>query len=58
MIAGPVTVQIPSSVPDGTYSIRIGLYDPQQGSRSAGGTDDGDMRYIVGNLTVSGSGPT
>jgi Family of unknown function (DUF5696) len=54
---GPVAVQIPSSVADGTYSIRMGLYDPQSGSRvPLAGVDDGDMRYIVGYLTVSGKG--
>ena len=54
---GPVAVQIPSSVADGTYSIRMGLYDPQSGSRvPLAGVDDGDMRYIVGYLTVSGNG--
>ena len=54
---GPVTVKIPSSVADGTYSIRMGLYDPQTGSRiPLAGVDDGDRRYIVGSLTVSGNG--
>jgi hypothetical protein len=54
---GPVAIQIPSSVADGTYSIRVGLYDPQSGSRvPLTGVDDGDMRYIVGHLTVSGNG--
>jgi hypothetical protein len=54
---GPVTVQIPESVVDGTYSIRIGLFDPRTGSRvPLAGVDDGDMRYIVGSLTVSGNG--
>ncbi len=54
---GPVTVQIPASVADGIYSIRMGLYDPQTKSRvPLAGVDDGDMRYIVGILTVSGDG--
>jgi hypothetical protein len=54
---GPVTVQVPSSVPDGTYSIRIGLYDPKTGDRiPLGGLDDGNTRYVVGSLTVSGGG--
>jgi hypothetical protein len=54
---GPVTVHIPSSVRDGTYSIRVGLYDPNTGERlPLAGVDDGDLRYIVGYLRVSGEG--
>jgi hypothetical protein len=35
----------------------MGFYDPQSGSRvPLAGLDDGDMRYIVGYLTVSGNG--
>jgi Family of unknown function (DUF5696) len=53
----PVSVQIPSSVPDGTYSVRVGLFDPKTGTRvSLGGLDDGLTRYVVGDLTVSGGG--
>jgi hypothetical protein len=54
---GPWTVSIPSSVPDGTYSIRVGLYDPASGNRLLlAGNNDGTNRYIVGYLTVSGGG--
>jgi Family of unknown function (DUF5696) len=53
----PRRIQIPASVADGTYSIRMGLYDPKTGSRvPLAGVDDGDMRSIVGSLTVSGNG--
>jgi hypothetical protein len=53
----PVTVEIPSSVPDGTYSIRVGLDDPASGKRLLlSGDNDGTERYIVGNLTISGGG--
>jgi Family of unknown function (DUF5696) len=53
----PVSVQIPPSVPDGTYSVRVGLFDPKTGTRvPLGGVDDGTRRYIVGDLTVSGGG--
>ncbi len=53
----PVPVQIPSSVPDGSYSIRVGLFDPKTGSRvPLGGVDDGSGRYIVGDLTVNAGG--
>jgi hypothetical protein len=52
---GPMTVQIPASVPSGTYSIRIGLYDPNTGDRvPLSGSDDGGRRYIVGTLRVNG----
>lgn len=52
---GPLTVLIPASVPDGTYSVRIGLFDPKTGIRvTLGGVDDGAMRYVLGNLTLSG----
>ena len=54
---GPMTVAIPSSVPDGTYSIRMGLYDLATGQRLLlSGNNDGTQRYIVGYLTVSGGG--
>jgi hypothetical protein len=54
---GPVTVQVPSSVPDGSYSVRVGLFDPRTGERvPLAGTDDGTMRYIVGYLTVAATG--
>jgi hypothetical protein len=54
---GPITVAIPSSVPDGTYSIRIGLYDQVTGQRLLlSGDNDGTLRYIVGYLTISGGG--
>jgi hypothetical protein len=52
---GPVSVTIPSSVPDGTYSIRVGLYDPATGSRiRLSGNKDGSNRYIIGHLTITG----
>jgi hypothetical protein len=44
-------------VPDGTYSVRAGLFDPKTGTRvPLGGTDDGSTRYVVGDLTVSSGG--
>jgi hypothetical protein len=53
----PVTVTIPSSVPDGTYSIRVGLYDQATGDRlPLSGNNDGTERYIVGYLAISGGG--
>jgi hypothetical protein len=54
---GPWSVQLPDSVPDGTYSIRVGLYDPATGNRLLlSGDNDGTGRYIVGQLIVSGAG--
>jgi Family of unknown function (DUF5696) len=53
----PMSIHIPSSVPDGTYSVRVGLFDPRTGARvPLGGVDDGNKRYVVGDLTVSGGG--
>jgi hypothetical protein len=53
----PISVQIPATVPDGTYSVRAGLFDPKTGTRvPLGGTDDGSTRYVVGDLTVSSGG--
>lgn len=54
---GPITVQIPTSVGDGTYSVRVGLYDPSTDERiPLAGMDDGNLRYVVGYLHVSGEG--
>ncbi len=54
---GPMTVTVPSSVPDVTYSIRIGLFDPATGSRLLlSGENDGTNRYIIGYLTISDGG--
>lgn len=56
---GPWSVQIPPTVPDGTYSIRMGLFDPQTGDRVqlAGDVDD-QNRYIVGYITLMNGGST
>ena len=53
----PVVVQLPFSVPDGAYSMRVGLFDPKTGARiPLGGVDDGTTRYFAGDLTVSDGG--
>src|SRR5450755_3306815 len=52
-------VNVPASVPDGTYSVRIGLDLLQSATHfPLEGTDDGSgsMRYIIGGLVVSGGG--
>jgi hypothetical protein len=54
---GPNVVKIPASVPDGTYSVRVGLYDPTSGDRyPLAGQNDGDERYIVGSVTIANHG--
>ncbi len=48
-----------TSVPDGTYTVRIGLYSQSSGARlKLAGDDDGTQRIICGTLTLSGSGST
>jgi hypothetical protein len=50
-------IAVPPTVVDGTYSLRVGLYAPGTGVRTALlGRNDGTTRYTVGNLTVSGGG--
>jgi len=57
VIQGPFPQGVPSNVPDGTYSVRIGLYDPVSGDRIIlAGQNDGDNRFIIGSVTVSQSG--
>jgi hypothetical protein len=57
VIDGPIMVTIPTSVPDGQYSIGVGLYDPATGSRlPLSGNNDGSNGYIIGNLTLSKNG--
>jgi len=51
------SVEIPPTVPDGTYSIRIGLFDPATGERMLlSGDNDAKGRYLVGTLTVAADG--
>jgi hypothetical protein len=54
---GPFNVETPSAMPDGTYSIRVGLYDRSSGIRlPLYGNNDGTERYIVGYITISNGG--
>jgi hypothetical protein len=56
VVNGPISVTVPPSVRDGTYSIRIGLYDPITGKRlPLSGISDGNNRYIVGSLIINGA---
>jgi hypothetical protein len=56
--SGAMNVVVPDSVPDGTYSIRIGLFDPNNGQQRVvlAGNDDGGQRYIIGYITISNNG--
>jgi hypothetical protein len=54
---GPHSLTLPSGLPDGTYSVRIGLFDPASGQRyRLAGQSDGDTRYILGAIVVSDGG--
>ncbi len=54
---GPFSVEVPKSLADGVYSVRVGLFDPVSGDRfPLAGQDDGSKRYIVGSITVSEGG--
>jgi hypothetical protein len=54
-----VEVTLPTTLPDGNYQVRIGLYAPKTGERLAlRGKDDGSHRIIVGALTVADGGNT
>ncbi|MBW4044171.1 MAG: hypothetical protein HIU87_04135 [Acidobacteria bacterium] len=48
---------LPGIVPDGTYSVRVGIYYTNNGSRaSLYGNSDGTGRYMLGNITVANGG--
>ena len=56
-IVNTLQLNIPSTVPDGSYSVRAGLYSQQTGLRvQAFGMDDGSERYILGTITVTNHG--
>jgi hypothetical protein len=51
---GPVIIKASSSLRDGTYSVRMGVYNAATGDRLLlAGENDGSRRYIVGQLAVS-----
>ena len=57
--ANPFQVHLPGIVPDGTYSVRAGVYSTSTGGRiGLFGNNDGGLRYILGNLIVSNGGST
>jgi hypothetical protein len=49
------TFYLPSTMPDGTYQVRVGLWSGSQRAVLYG-NNDGNLRYTVGNLTVSNNG--
>ncbi len=52
-------VTLPADLPDGTYSIRTGLYNPVTGARLIlPGHSDGSLRYELGSLKVMNAGST
>lgn len=55
----PYNVHLPGIVPDGTYSVRGGVYSTATGGRlTLFGNSDGSLRYILGSLIVSHGGGT
>jgi len=53
-LSSPVPVDL-EKVPDGTYSVRMGLYAPQ-GRLKLTGLNDGESRIVVGSLKISQGG--
>lgn len=52
-----ITVDLPSDLPDGEYTIGVGLYHSVTGLRlHITGADDGGNRYTVAHFTVSNGG--
>jgi hypothetical protein len=52
--SGSIVTMVPTALPDGTYSVRTGLFDPATGNRlPLSGNIDGTGRCIVGFLKVS-----
>ena len=55
----PVAVTLPADLKDGTYTIKVGLYNSKGGDRLAlTGRDDGGRRFTLGALVVSDAGRT
>ena len=59
VMEGLTSVRVPPNVPDGTYSMRIGLYSPVTSKRtSLLGQDDGSRRYLLGDFVIANGGKT
>ena len=50
-----LTFYLPSTMPDGTYQIRVGFYSGPQRAVLYG-NNDGNQRYTVGSITVANNG--
>jgi hypothetical protein len=46
-------IPLPDSLPDGEYTVKVGLYDAQTMQRLAPSPDDGDRAVIVGKIEVT-----
>jgi hypothetical protein len=51
----PLTYKLPSSMADGTYQIRVGLFNSSVRAKLYG-NNDGTLRYTVGSVTLSNKG--
>jgi hypothetical protein len=58
LVDAPLTVKLSASLPDGSYSVRVGLAPPTGARIALYGNNDGRGRYTVGDLAVSGHGVT
>jgi hypothetical protein len=53
---GPTPIYLPHDLPDGNYSVRVGLYDPVTSQRAdLAGNIDATGRVVVGHIAVHGS---
>ena len=52
-----VTATLPANLPDGTYELRVGLYN-DSGRLPLNGLNDGSQRYRVARIVVSDGGNT
>jgi hypothetical protein len=55
VVDGVWTYYVPSTMPDGTYSVRVGLFSGNT-REVCYGNNDGNLRYTVGNITISNNG--
>jgi hypothetical protein len=55
IVDNALTFYLPSTMPDGTYQIRVGLYSGAQRAVLYG-NNDGNLRYTVGSITVANNG--
>jgi len=60
LVSKAITVSLPAKVADGAYKYRVGMFSPTAGDRVElkGNDEDGDSRYVLAKVVVSGSGAT